>query len=85
MGAVALIDGSTGSAIASKVLARDQQGRPATLVRSAPMLIVAAELTRTKLADLGDARLADLRRWLIAVPDDSWAPTLRALLQDDPD
>jgi hypothetical protein len=85
IGTVALVDGKTGNRVATHVLARSQQGRPATVTRSAPMLIVPPELTRLKLSELGDARLADIRRWLVALPIDSWRPTIRALFEDGAD
>jgi hypothetical protein len=82
LGLLVLIDGRTGTPIGSTPLSRSQEGRPGTIARAAPMLIVPPELSRTRLSELGDARASDLRRWLIDLPRDAWGPTFRALFAD---
>jgi hypothetical protein len=82
LGVVVLIDGRTGVPIASTFLARSHEGRADTVARASPMLIVPSDLSRARLAELGDARAADIRRWLIDLPRDAWEPTLRALFAD---
>lgn len=82
LGLVVLIDGRMGTPIGGTPLARSQEGRPGTIARAAPMLIVPPELSRARLSELGDARAADLRRWLIDLPMEAWEPTFRALFVD---
>ncbi|MGZ5142601.1 MAG: hypothetical protein ACXWCY_31480 [Burkholderiales bacterium] len=82
LGLVVLIEGRTGVPIASTFLARSPEGRTDTVARAAPMLIVPSDLSRARLAELGDARAADIRRWLIDLPRDAWEPTFRGLFAD---
>ena len=63
---VALIDGRTGKPLAVRDLV--------------PLEKVPAQVARTRLAELGPERVAELRAALAALPRGTWEPTLRAML-----
>ena len=63
---VALIDGRTGKPLAVRDLV--------------PLEKVPPAVARTRLAELGPERMAELRAALAALPRDAWEPTLRAML-----
>jgi hypothetical protein len=74
---VALIDGRTGKPVVVKDLTRNESWSAA---KATPLQNVAPELARSKLAELGPERVAELRAALAALPRDAWEPTLRAML-----
>lgn len=75
-----LVDGQTGKPLATKILVRMQEGWPGTVARAAPMMNIAPEISRAKLAELNHDAMMDVRAKLVDLPKDAWDPTLKALL-----
>lgn len=76
---IALLDCRTGKPLATRFVAMNQNSPPGAIVRSAPVISLPAEVSRSPISQWSDQQKKQIQSSLAALPIQTWAITLRSI------